>query len=132
MKKILLFAFALITLSLSAQSIQYKNTEIKIVATGMSNITNQIRYEIQAPLSIENSDTLGVLFPNKQFISINGKLVSADMVNVPNMDNIFDIYQIEQNDVGNKVKYSVNKWSCNLIYLFDLLPISQTDWRVIN
>lgn len=114
-----------------AQSIQYKQTSITITCDGgFSTNDNTIRYSITSDLN--DAYLLNELFSGKQFNVINGIAVYSGSVNVSNMWDIINMVEIEQEDVGVKIKPAIIKWSINMIYDMNLLNINQSDWAVKN
>lgn len=114
-----------------AQSIQYKQSSINITCDGgFSTNDNTIRYSITSDLN--DAYLLGELFKDKSFSVVNGIAVYSGSASVSNMWQIIDMVEIEQEDVGTKIKPAIIKWSINMIYDMNLLNINKSDWAVKN
>lgn len=128
---IILFLAITLAFTAQAQSIKYKNTSITITCDGgFGTIQNEIRYNITS--DIADADTLQSLFSDKEFKLSAGKLEYAGMVSVPSMWDIIEAMEIEQVDVGKKLKKAIIIWSTNIIYAQNLLGIDQSKWTINN
>ena len=113
----------------TAQSIQYKQTSINITCDGgFSTNDNTIRYSITSDLN--DAYLLKELFPSIKPTIINDLAVISGSCDVKNMWQIIEMVEIEQEDVGTKIKPAIIKWSINIIYDMNLLNINKSDWTI--
>ena len=131
MKTLLLSLCLLFAVTVSAQSLTYKQTSIKIYNDGgFSTTSNEIRYTIEADLS--DIQTVIALFPDKTFKIMPDKVTYSSTVSVPDMWTLIDQFEIEEADLNKTVKEAIRLWSRNIIYSYNLLNLELEKWNLIN